>query len=346
MTWVDQLTQRARLIHDQILGMREQASLYGLSPDEASSSFYDLLEQIYLDDFPLARAKDSSDLLLHIEGEAVDHLPRLSLVSGLFDSVKFQVRDLTKAISGILPERRVTVKEIDLALSGLARGSLFIGFKAPLPGELGDEANLLAAEDPLYKATKDALHIINIVSHRIGLSPEETQESVSEIVDDPKIRDAAFLAVKRISPSGRKGIDKIGVTGGDDYVGAGDLTPATRMQINKILAKPAVSNELVQFEGTVREIDLDAKRFEIRGISDEKVQDIRCVYGQIDIQNPRQLLDAKVRVLGYVARRADEAPRLLSLQRIEMLNLPILPLVEQEFPGLLGSPYVPKLPRF
>lgn len=344
MIWSEQVSRRARMIHDQIVGVRQHASDLGISPEEATSSLYQLLENIYLEDFPVARAKDNSDLLLHVEGEAVENHPRLSLVSSIFDNVKIQVRDLTKAISGIQNHAKVSVRDIDLVLSGLARGSLFVGFKVPLPEEIGNAPNLLGGEEPLFKATKEALNVIDMVSHNIESSSQETEEHISEIVDDPKIRDAAFLAVKRIAPSGRRGVERIGVSGKIAGLREGNLTPAVRAQINEILAQPTVGKELVEFEGTVREMDLDAKRFDLRGISNESVQDIRCVYSKEDIPNARALLDSRVRVSGYVARRSDEAPRLLSLERIKILRLADNERSAGHVPNLF-EPFLPKLPR-
>jgi hypothetical protein len=293
----------------------------GVDPDSACARFYQSLNEIYADDLPLAKAKDNSDLLLHVEGRAVEDAPRISLVSSLFSNVKGQVRDLTKAISGIVPERRVTNQEIDLGLSGLAKGSLFVGFNVPLPRERSGQESLLGKEDPLFKATKHALRIINIVSHTVDASDEyEASQKLIEVVDDPRVRDAALVAVKRIAPSGKAGVSSIGVTSAYDMRGPAVLTPRVRSQISKMLARPVDSKEKMEFEGTVREIDLDAKRFELRGISGHQVHDIRCAYSSVLDIEPRKLLDAKVRVRGWVERRPDEAPRLVAVDLVEILS--------------------------
>lgn len=319
--WVEQIERRARMIHDEIAVWRIRARELGLDPDQASQSFYDLLSTIYGDDMPLAQAKDNSDLLLHIEGPAVERTPRISLVSGLFNNVKFQVRDLTKAIAGILPDRRVTVNEIDLGLSGIAKGSLFIGFNVPLPEGVDGQVNLLGDQDPLYRATKDALRVINTVSHTIDTTDEvEASYQVAQAVNDPKVRDAALVAVRRIAPSGRQGVSQIAVTGTSGESVPANLTPQSRLQIGHMLKRPVTSQEVMEFEGQVREIDLDAKRFDLRGINDHKVQDIRCVYSDVEGILPRALLDARIRVRGRVERRADEVPRLIAVQSIEVLR--------------------------
>ena len=89
-----------------------------------------------------------------------------------------------------------------------------------------------------------------------------------------------------------------------------------------MLVRPVVGKEVLQLEGTVREIDLDARRFEVRGVSDHEIADIRCVYTNLGNVLPRRLLDARVRVRGLVERRSDEAPRLLAVDQIEVLTAP------------------------
>lgn len=321
MSWVQQVERRARLLHSEIAEIRLRAAEFGINPDSASESFYQLLGELYSDELPLAKARDNSDLLLHIEGPAVDGSPRVSIVSGVFNNVKGQVRDLTKAIAGVMPAKRITSSEIDLALSGLAKGSLFIGFSVPLPNSGTGQQTLLGVDDPLYRATKSALQVINTVTHSIeDADNEDAVRKVSHDIVDPKIRDAALVAVRRIAPSRRSGVSKIGVTSNSESRLPADLTPLSRLQIGNMLQAPVTSKEVFELEGRVREIDLDARRFELRGIENNIVRDIRCVYYDLNGIDPRMLLDSMVRVRGRVERRPDEAPRLLAVERISLVE--------------------------
>lgn len=322
--WAEQVERRAKLIHDEISLWRSRAREMSLDPEESLTGLYALLRELYVDDLPLAQAKDNSDLLLHVEGRAVEGTPRLSLVSGLFNNVRSQVRDLTKAISGLRHDQRVSAQEIDLGLSGLAKGSLFVGFNVPSPRDRHGQANLLGTEDPLFRATRDALKIINTVSHTLEITGEdEATARVAQVIDDPKIRDAALVAVRRIAPSGRQGVSTISVTSSGEGRSAAQLTPEVRSQIGRMLVRPVTQgNEMLQFEGVVREIDLDARRFELRGITGESVSDIRCVYNRVTGITPKRLLDARVRVRGTVERRPDEAPRLIDLTEVEVISGP------------------------
>lgn len=320
-SWAESIKARARLIHDEIAFVRQKAGELGVNPDDATKRLYALLEQLYVDDLPLAQARDGSDLLLHIEGAAVVADPRLSLISNIFNNVKVQVRDLTKAISGILPQQKVSPKEIDLGLSGLARGSLYLGFSVPIPGETGDQHHLLGEHDTLYRATKNALATIVSVSHTFDAVDDSFDpDKVAGLVEDPKIRDAALVAVQRIAPSGRQGVSSISVSSPMHSSEGGALTPAARNSIRRMLVDPVKSTEVLEFSGVVREIDLDARRFDLRGIADEQIDDIRCAYAHVERVSPKLLLGSTVKVRGLVDRRGDHMPRLMALQSIDIVR--------------------------
>ena len=80
------------------------------------------------------------------------------------------------------------------------------------------------------------------------------------------------------------------------------------------------------FVGVVREIDLDAKRFEIRHVAD--VGAIRCVYGPHMEEQARQVLDKRVRVDGQYETLPNRKPRLIEVSAMDVL-------VEEQQPGLL-----------
>jgi len=321
IAWAETINQRANLLHSEIAAWQIRSKDLGIDPLIACAPFYELLNQIYTEDLPLAKAKDDSDLLLHIEGSAVLNSPRISVVSNIFNQMKEQVRDLSKAVVGIRQDTKISIREIDLGLSGMARGSLFIGFNVPLPPEKLGHRDILGEHDSIFKATKDALRIINMVSHSLEIGDaNEITRHVAQVVEDPKIRDAALVAVRRIAPSGRQGVEKIGITSSSDTRKPAELNAELRYQISKMLLSPVISKETIELKGTIRGIDLDAKRFELRGISDHKIQDIRCIYGEMDNIDPKTLLDQQVKVRGKIERRADEAPRLMQIENIDVEN--------------------------
>lgn len=313
--WTAHVRSQVRLIVDQIADMRMRLPANAQS-DSTLNSYYGMLEELFDRDLRLAQLRDDSDLLLRAEGDAFEHDPRIQLVSAIFSNVTTQVTDLTKAILGVRTEGRVKPSVVDLGLSGIAKGSLYFGLKAQSPDK---RLPLLGDADSLYDSTKRALKIIDDVAHAVEHNDERVSlEEVSEVVVDPRVRDAALVAVQRISPSGRRGIDTISVSGGASA--PAELTPNLRRAIRVSLDKPVIRGEEIEVLGQVREIDLDARRFDLRGIADEQVRDIRCAYRSVEGVNPRKLLGATVRARGLVERAADDIPRLMSVRSLDIVS--------------------------
>ena len=318
--WTEQVKSAARILHAELAQAELHAEKYGFDVEILTSKIYEKIENLYSQDYPLAQARDNSDLLLRLEGDEVQYDPRLSTVVGIFNNVKGQVRDLTKALAGLSDERRVTARDIELSLSGLAKGSLYVGFAIPLPGKMSKQDSMLDHTDKIYQASKGALKTINQVAHFVSNEGDhfDDVEEISSVIDDPKVRDTALIAIQRLSPSGRGGYDRMSVSGLADFDLPASLTPDSRRQLRKVLADPVVGEENVSFEGVVREIDLDARRFELRRLRNREIQDIRCVFAELDPLFGQKILNSRVRVTGLVERRrSDDIPRLMKVERIE-----------------------------
>lgn len=313
--WADQVRSQVRLVISQIADLQARSGRGGVeSLKPALDSYYKMLDALYDHDLRLAEVRDNSDLMLRVEGVAFDGDPNLQLVTSIFTNVTSQVTDLTKAILGVWADGRITPRAIDLGLSGVARGSLFFGLKA----QFSDSSKLLGELDTLYDSTVRALKIIDEVAHTIEHDPENVSlEEVSEVIVDPKVRDAALVAVQRLAPSGRRGIEAVSVSGADRV--PAELTSGHRRAIRASLDKPVIRGEEIEFVGQVREIDLDSHRFDLRGIADEQVRDVRCAYRGINVR-PKSLLGARIRARGLVERTHDEIPRLMSVLSVEILN--------------------------
>lgn len=314
-TWADQVRSQARLIIDQIASVHARASDGSHQLEASTQSLHKMLEELYEHDLRLAEVRDNSDLMLRVEGDPFDHDPNIQLVTSIFSNVTSQVTDLTKAILGVWADGRVTPRVVDLGLSGIARGSLYFGLKA----QLTEGKNPLLGElDTLYDSTRRALKIIDEVAHTIEHDSDRVSlQEVSDVIEDPKVRDAALVAVQRISPSGRRGIDAVSVAG--ETGAPAELTSSHRKAIRQSLDKPVIKGEEIEFVGQVREIDLDSRRFDLRGIANEQVRDVRCAYRSVEA-NPRNLLGATVRARGLVERSQDEVPRLMSVTSLQILR--------------------------
>jgi len=317
--WTRQVRSQARLVIDQIAATRARLLELGIDDPEALDSYYEMLEGLFGRDLALADVRDNSDLIIRVEGDAFDKNPRLQLVTSVFENVTNQVTDLTKAILGLGAEGKVTPAAIDLGLTGIARGSLVLGLSAQ-PQKRPKRGELLGEHDSIITSTKKALKIIDEVAHTVYKDPEIVSvEDVSHVISDPKIRDAALVALQRIAPSGRRGIETVSFSASADRQPPAQLTVEHRRAIRQSLFKPVIKGDEIEFKGDVREIDLDARRFDLRGIANEQVRDVRCAYRDVPGINPKQLLGATVRVRGLV-ERADEVPRLMSILDLEILR--------------------------
>lgn len=315
-TWAEQVRLQVHLIIDQMADIRARVPQDIDLLRATLGPYYRMLDELYDSDLRLAQVRDNSDLLLRIEGDAFEGDPNLQLVTAIFSNVTTQVTDLTKAILGVLAEGRITPKAVDLGLSGIARGSLYFGLKAQVPDK---KVPLLGEFDSLYDSTKRALKIIDEVAHTIEHDPDHVSlEEVSEVIVDPKVRDAALVAVQRLAPSGRRGIEAVSVSGIEGS--PAELTSGHRRAIRESLVKPVIKGEVIEFVGEVREIDLDSRRFDLRGIADEQVRDVRCAYRTAEGVNPRALLGATVRARGLVERTLDTVPRLMSVTSVEIVR--------------------------
>lgn len=75
-----------------------------------------------------------------------------------------------------------------------------------------------------------------------------------------------------------------------------------------------------EFEGVVREVDLDARRFEIRGRGASV--GMRCIYEPAYDGQIIGMLNAAVRVKGSYEAAADEQPRLVRVEQITVTRPP------------------------
>ena len=102
------------------------------------------------------------------------------------------------------------------------------------------------------------------------------------------------------------------------------LTPQTRLQVRAWLEQPVLSNEMVEFRGRVRAIDLDLRRFDLRRIDSGNLPDLRCIYPDTFDAPARKWLDATVVVRGHV-ESYQGAARLLQVQSVEEMEVPSSP---------------------
>jgi hypothetical protein len=301
--------EQIRFIQDRLLAAARWAESEGV--DAAASEFLvrpyrQLLDEMYQRDLPLARLADESDLLLHVRGPAASGpTPRVSVVTRLLGGTRDQVTRLAKQLGGVTTVR--VPSSLDLGFVGLAEGSLFLGFSTD--------------DDVDAASTRKA--VASIAAASALVAADEPLEALAKRFHDPAERDMAVAAVRQLSPSGQAGITEIDLLG-RNIAKPVSLTTETRRHARRLMAQPPTATQLrlaletKTFVGTVRELDLDASRFEIRNV-DGFPAGIRCAH-ELDEQDAKQLVDLRVRVKGRPEYGLADDVRLLWVDEIETLD--------------------------
>ena len=140
---------------------------------------------------------------------------------------------------------------------------------------------------------------------------------LAQTINDPAERDMALAAVRHLSPSGHIGITEIELLG-RQVAKQTSLTTDTRRHARGIMVQRVSESPPVTFVGTVREVDLDASRFEIRNVEGQP-QDIRCAH-ELEEDEVKRLMDRRVRVRGVPEYGAKNVVRLLWVDEVEALE--------------------------
>lgn len=303
--------EQIRFIQDRLMATARWAESSGV--DAAATEFLvrpyrRLLDDMYQRDLPLARLADESDLLLHVRGPAASGpTPRVSVLTRLLGGTRDQVTRLAKQLGGVTTVR--VPLALDLGFVGLAEGSLYLGFTT----------------DDEVDATATRSAVDSIAAAGALVAADASLDSLASRFADPAERDMAVAAVRQLSPSGQAGITEIDLLG-RRIAHPVALTTATRRHARRLMAQPPAMTQLrlaldtTSFVGTVRELDLDAARFEIRNV-DGFPDGIRCAH-ELGEEDAKQLVDLRVRVKG----RPEHGPAGDSSEVDELLHQGPLPL--------------------
>jgi len=324
--WMDAVEARARLIHQEITGAQLLAQRKGLDPGAFTGPLYDELARLYRDNYAYAQLADHADLIARFRGPGVvNREPPISLVTCLFGKLKEEIRAIARAIAGMEASSRVRwPADLDPQLAGVAHGSLVVGMRVPRPGDLGADGQALlpGVSDALYGAVQAAVQSLPAIPRLIQNG--QVSEAIHEQFPDPAVRDTVMVAARRLAPSAQyKAINALFLNAPqqeqDTERGAAQpLTRQSRAILTSCLDSPSRQRfkGTGSFEGLVRAVDLDARRFEIRGIGSSR--GIRCIYEPHYDQLVGGMLDAAVLVKGHYEAAPDQQPRLVRVDEISV----------------------------
>lgn len=320
MTWVKEVHSKAHIILGQIENARRLAELSGADSYALCQALYRKVDELYETEFPLAKAMDESDLIFHLEGPALrDHTPKLSLIESIFSNIRQQVFNVAKSVAQLGSEASITDRDVELSLSALAPGSLYIGIKAEPPERHDGQQHILNTDDPILLATREAMRSIRIISkHLEDDSPEVRQE-----IPDSNVRDAAMVALARLAPTKKSGIAKITIASSDDKknVVGSPLTPRLRNELRRQLKQEKkVGSACFSVRGDVRELDLDFRRFDLRRLTTNPDASIRCHLAQEAMVNLEKLAGRHVEVHGYSDDVSGITPKMMRVVRVTVFD--------------------------
>lgn len=323
-TWVQSTRNKAKILTDQIASTRQYIAALGGSDEnfhDVSAQLFQHLEKLYSEELPLSNAFDKSDIIFRLEGPGItEESPRASIIANQLTKVRTQVTKIVKAISGVTSNHAVRAEEIDLGVAAMARGSLILGFTAIPPSEIdegkGKKATILGRNDPVFMATKRAIREIGVVTKHVG--EKEFRDRIAKEIPDPKVRDAAIIAVQEFSPTSQSGISSVSIGGREVSNEFKMLTGEDRTSLRRVTRLPVLAKRhtIETFVGTIREMDLDARRCELRQIVGLPKVSLRIAFDEDHAKHAKKWLDMRLQVVGQVDRSPDGTPRILMLHKI------------------------------
>lgn len=283
-----------------------------VTPSGIVDASFSQIMKIAQESLPLARVMDESDLVLHAEGPGATHdLPWLSAINWITATADSNLRHLSSAMFDLFGTDGNTLsKAMDLRLTGIAPGSLWVGVKMMPP-----PADLLPADSALF----------DTMAQQIGKLPEITRfiddegmrPGLEEVSPDPAIRDMQLSTLYRFSPTGRRGIHTLEISSRDS--GAASLSQRERVVLKEAIDHPDTKKSIEgSFIGHVREADLDKTRLHLRGVKD--IGTLRCVMPDLTAKMARLLFGNLVRADGRYQIDKNGKPRLLFIERIQPIE--------------------------
>jgi hypothetical protein len=300
-----------RVFMENAVGIGLLAREHGVdvnAPDVVSG-IIDQIEKIARESYPLHQVMSHSDLVLHAEGPGAEHnLPWLSAFNWLTETANRNMRALIKSTLYLLgTESGRIARDVDLRISGIAPGSLWLGLKLMLPA-----ADFLPEDEHLRERLLETTTRLPMLARFID--DENLQPGIREAEPDPALLDAALLSLLAFSPTGKRGIHTLEISSREH--GSASLSQRERVVLQETFRRPDTKQlRESTFDGEVREADLDKTRFHLRTTDGM----IRCVMPALHPEQARKMLGLKFRATGPYETNREGRPRLLFVEKIEPL---------------------------
>lgn len=303
---------RAQIVYTQLEAARKvliESGKESMIP-EIEKPYFELLDRLYDEEYPLAKLLDSSDLVIHAEGPAAaTQTPNLNIVNWLFTNIEKQMKQMAKSVLSLsINDINGAMKALDIRLTGMAPGSIYAGFVINPPQPM-----------PLF-GTEEEEQAINSIKNTITslidlprfVTEDKVEDGLAEIFPDPAIRDSALVAAFNLSPTGKKGILSLGMSSPLHEKKSSSLNVMDRIVLRESVKNPMLRNKKTgSFIGEIRAIDLDRNRVNVRW----EEGTLRCAI-HITTEKAKQLIGKTVKVTGEYEENAIGKPGLMRVEEI------------------------------
>lgn len=322
-TWVGNTHQKAKLIHSQIAQYMQQLSRpevaqgllkKGITPEQVLQTWYDQLNDLYTNEYPIAKLKDSSDLLIRAIGVNADHSkPMMRTVAKLADDMRKNLNMLTRSISPIMQTiSHQQTNKVPWVFNGYAPGSIMMGFSID---KQACSHSICQEEDTLFYEQ------LSITAQNIAFVPSFIDEeylnlAIAQTISDPAIRDTVLVAAHNLSPSSQSGLHTIEV--GSRTGGYGELTHKSRLILAKEIKQPhLLKKQRGSFTGLLDNADLGKERAILRDIDSSEVSSIRCLIPANLSNQVKKAFGGVVTITGEYEADKNGKPRLFNVHSLK-----------------------------
>lgn len=311
MTWSKHASDALQAQLENMIAEAVLAERFGIEAPPAAilAGHKSALQDLLYRSIPLAKVMDGSDLVLHAEGPSVQaDAPKLSAVNWVAGTAERTIRKLSGSLFDLLErDSKRLSRKLDLRMTGMASGSLYMGFA------IGEFPTLcgLWDDEPVIDRIREAVRQLPVVTEAID--DRGAAENLGEIVPDPAERDATMSALHSLAPTGKRGIHTLDMSSPGNRPSS--LSQRERILLADALRHPKLLNKHHgRFTGEVREIDLDARRIHLRGTASGG--SLRCVLPELTRDQAKLFLGEQVQVSGEYETNKQGRPRLILVDEI------------------------------
>ncbi|CAK0741356.1 conserved hypothetical protein [Gammaproteobacteria bacterium] len=324
-TWVEQLHARVGIIEGQIAAWmavchsdsgKSALANIGKTQEEITRPLYDLMQRLYTEELPIARMKDTSDLVIHASGPSADHqAPSLRAISWIASTSKTQLQKLSRAVIPMIGQdaERIASK-VEWKFTGYAPGSIFMGFALSRPAS---PAGFEEADERVFSALSNAARSVSRVPGFV--EDERINLGIVEALPDPALRDAAMFAAMNLAPTEKSGLHVLEISSPE---WCGELTQRERIVLRDAMKRPLSQRRQGQFIGHLRAVDLDVHRIILRGVEAKGIDTLRCVFDESLRPKLKPSLGNRVKIVGEYEFDNTGKPRLMYISDIREAPAP------------------------